>query len=266
MLFRVICVTGIGSTKPFSILMVDMMPDRELISKGQCFPRYRYRLPDTEQAALPGVESKPERIDNVTDAALRAFRKHYNDESIDKDAIFDYAYGLLHAPAYRERFANDLAKELPRIPFAPDFRAFAQAGRDLARLHLGYETCAEYPLQLDFAGAGEPGKRHFSIGRRKMRLIDGKTALRINEHITLRGIPAEAHEYVVNGRTPLEWFIDRYRIVQDKHSGIVNDPNGWFEDPADLTTAVRRIVRVSKETARIVKTLPAPFAPKPNAK
>ena len=256
---RVICAPGIGSKMPFSALMVDSMPDLGLMAASQCFPRYRYQLPEAEQAALPGVESKPERIDNVTDAALRAFRKHYNDESIDKDAIFDYAYGLLHAPAYRERFANDLAKELPRIPFAPDFRAFAQAGRDLARLHLGYETCTEYPLQLDFAGAGEPGKRHFSIGRRKMRLIDGKTALRINEHITLRGIPAEAHEYVVNGRTPLEWFIDRYRIVQDKHSGIVNDPNGWFEDPADLTTAVRRIVRVSKETARIVKTLPAPF-------
>ena len=259
---RAICVPGIGSTKPFSALMVDSMPDIQLIMNGQCFPRYRYQLPDTARPALPGMKQrKPERIDNITDAALRAFRKHYNDDGIDKDAIFDYAYGLLHAPAYRERFANDLAKELPRIPFAPDFRAFARAGRKLAKLHLGYETCAEYPLTLDFAGAGKPRKQHFRIGARKMRLIDDKTALRINEHVTLRGIPAEAHEYVVNGRTPLEWFIDRYRIVQDKHSGIVNDPNGWFEDPRDLAAAVRRIVHLSKETARIVKTLPAPFAP-----
>ena len=238
------------------------MPDLEVISKGQCFPRYRYQLPDTARPVLPGMKQrKPERIDNITDAALRAFRKHYSDDGIDKDAIFDYAYGLLHAPAYRERFANDLAKELPRIPFAPDFRAFARAGRKLAKLHLGYETCAEYPLTLDFAGAGKPRKQHFRIGARKMRLIDGNTALRINEHVTLRGIPAEAHEYVVNGRTPLEWFIDRYRVVQDKHSGIVNDPNGWFEDPRDLAAAVRRIVHLSKETARIVKTLPAPFGP-----
>ena len=131
---RAICVPGIGSTKPFSVLAVDSMPDLHFIAFGQCFPRYRYEQPDDVQSQLPGMgggpnTSGPERIDNVTDTALAGFRTHYRDNAITKDAIFEYAYGILHAPGYRERFANDLAKALPRIPFAPDFHPFAEAGR-----------------------------------------------------------------------------------------------------------------------------------------
>ena len=255
-----ICVPGIGSTKPFSALVVDTMPDLEVISKGQCFPRYRYRERAEVQRELPGIESGRERIDNISDTALRAFRVRYNDNTITKDAIFDYVYGVLHASAYQERFANDLAKQLPRIPLAPDFHAFAKAGRELAELHLGYETCAEYPLEIVFASEGEPRPAYFRIGDRAMRFADDeKTVLAVNEHVSLRGIPDLAHTYQVNGRTPLEWFIDRYRITQNKESGIVNDPNGWFDDPRDLIAAIRRIVHVSVETARIVTGLPEPM-------
>ena len=95
-----------------------------------------------------------------------------------------------------------------------------------------------------------------------MRFSDAeKTALVVNEHIRLEGIPAEAHQYQVNGRTPLEWFIDRYRITRDKESGIVNDPNGWFGNPRDLVAAFRRIVHLSVETTRIVEGLPEAFGP-----
>ena len=257
---RALCVPGIGSTKPFSALVVDTMPDLELISKGQCFPRYRYRERAEVQRELPGIESGRERLDNISDTALRAFRVRYNDNTITKDAIFDYVYGVLHASAYRERFANDLAKELPRIPLAPDFHAFAKAGRELAELHLGYETCAEYPLEIVFAREGEPRPAHFRIGDRAMRFADDeKTVLAVNEHVSLRGIPDLAHTYQVNGRTPLGWFIDRYRITLNKESGIVNDPNGWFDDPHELIAAIRRIVHVSVETARIVTGLPEPM-------
>ena len=258
---RVICVPGIGSTKPFSALVVNTMPDLELISKGQCFPRYRYRERAEVQRELPGIESGREGIDNISDTALRAFRVRYNDNTITKDAIFDYVYGVLHASAYRERFANDLAKELPRIPLAPDFHAFAKAGRELAELHLGYDTCEEYSLEVAFAHSGDPRPAHFRIGDRAMRFADDeKTVLAVNEHVSLRGIPASVHTYQVNGRSPLEWFIDRYRITQNKESGIVNDPNGWFDDPRDLIAAIRRIVHISVETARIVSALPEPIA------
>ena len=170
---------------------------------------------------------------------------------------FDYVYGVLHAPDWRRRFANDLAKELPRIPFAADFRAFARAGRDLAALHLGYETGPEYPLELEFSGLGPPQPAHFRLGPSRMRFADpARTALRINEHITLRNIPAEAHRYTVNGRTPLEWLIDRYRITRDPQSALVNDPNAWFATPQALIPTIRRAVRVAVDTAKIVATLP----------
>ena len=255
-----ICVPGVGSTRPFSTLMADTMPDLELISKGQCFPRYRYQEPADAQGTIPGIKPPLERIDNISDIALRAFQVHYLDNTITKDAIFDYVYGVLHAPVYRERFANDLAKGLPHVPFAPDFHGFAKAGRAIAELHLGYEACAEHPLEVVPTQLGELRSEHFRIGARAMRFDDGeKTCLCINHHVSLRGIPAAAHKYQVDGRTPLEWFIDRYRVVQDKQSGIVNDPNGWFEDPRDLVNATQRVVHVSVETTRIVEGLPEPF-------
>ena len=235
-------------------------------SGAQCFPRYRYRKPaDAPDATdtLQGIGEEPDRIDNISDTALRAFREHYRDDTITKDAIFDYVYGVLHAPSYREQFANDLSKEIPRIPFAPDFHAFAEAGKALAALHLGYETCKQYPLCIEFAHEGEPQPKHFRLGEKAMRFTDKetKTTLIINEHIRLSGIPEEAHRYVVNGRTPLEWFIDRYKITRDKESGILNDPNGWFKNPQDLVTAIERIVYVSVESTRIIEGLPTQLTP-----
>ena len=254
---RVICVSGVGSTKPFSTLVVDAMPDLHFMAFGQCFPRFRYEKRAGTQAGLPGFDEDQERVDNITDTSLRAVRVRYGDNTITKDRIFDYVYGVLHAADYRERFATDLAKGLPRVPLSSDFHAFADAGRALSDLHVGYERCAEYPLTLESSGDGHPRPEHLRLGRRAMRFKDDeKTVLELNEHAKLTGIPGEAHEYQVNGRTPLEWFIDRYRIVQDRESGIVNDPNGWFEQPEDLIAAIRRIVHVSVETSRILRTLP----------
>ena len=301
---RAICVPGVGAIKGFSALIVNTMPDLEVISKGQCFPRYRYErtialsaspesgpasrsrsssrtgcptstswssdsaspagpTPATHGGVFDGadlLESELQRVDNITDAALDAFRERYADGDITKDSIFDYVYGVLHAPAYRERFANDLAKSLPRIPMAPDFHAFAEAGSELAILHLGYETGAEYPLETVAEMLGGPQPRHFRIGTRAMRFADeDRTVLIVNDHIRLRGIPAEAHQYVVNGRTALGWLMDRYRVTKDRRSGIENDPNGWFSKPEDLIAAIRRIVHVSVETVRIVDALPDPL-------
>ena len=211
---RAICVTGVGSTKPFSALIVDTMPDLEVISKGQCFPRYRHEQVSEKQRELFDDTPALRQIDNITDTALKKFRVHYGTNKISKDGIFDYVYGILHAPGYRKHFANDLSKELPRIPMASDFFAFANAGRALAALHLGYETCEEYPLVIESEQPGEPRPEHYRIGERAMRYADKeeKAVLIVNDHIRVSGIPAEAHRYEINGRTPLDWFIDRYRI------------------------------------------------------
>ena len=306
---RAICVPGVGSTKPFSALIVETMPDLEVISKGQCFPRYRYRRstgpsasresarrshspPSSRNACPTSTSSRSdsasqggstpvqggifddadlfpedrelERIDNITDTALRRFRIEYSDRSITKDAIFDYVYGVLHSPHYREHFANDLAKGLPRIPFAPDFRAFADAGAVLAELHLRYEDedFPEHPLDVVSSTGHQLRPDYFRLGKRRMRFADKKVrdTLIVNDRVRLSGIPPEAHRYVVNGRTPLEWLMFYYHVKTDNRSGIVNDANGWFDDPRDLVTAIKRIVYLSVETARIVDGLPDPLA------
>ena len=258
---RVICLPGKGSKKPFSALIVGVMPDLGFNDATRCFPRYSY--PQPTNADQITSEDEPSRIDNISDTALRAFREHYADDAITKDDIFDYVYGILHAPSYREAFANDLSKMIPRIPFAPDFRAFAEAGQRLADLHLNYETCEQYPdLKVEPITPSllwEEKPEHFLLGKRAMRYADKetKTTLIINEHVYLSGIPEEAQRYVVNGRTPLEWFIDRYKIKKDTDSGILNDPNGWFENPRDLITAIERIVHISVESTKIIDSLPS---------
>ena len=264
---RVICVPGKGLRNPFSALITNTITDLNFCEAGaRCFPRWRYPQPmDTSNTTreFQGFDEAPERIDNISDTALRAFQEHYSDNTITKDDIFDYVYGVLHAPSYREQFANDLSKMIPRIPYAPDFRIFAEAGKALADLHLNYETCQQYsdlnvePLSPSLLWEEKP--EHFLLGKRAMRFADKqeRTTLIINEHVCVSGIPQEAHRYVVNGRTPLEWFIDRYKIKQDRNSGIINDPNGWFENPRDLITAIERIVYVSVESTKIIESLPS---------
>ena len=181
---RAICVPGVGSTTPFSTLIVDSMPDLHFLAFGQCFPRYRYEKRAGTQAGLPGFDEDQERVDNITDTSLRVVRVRYGDNTITKDRIFDYVYGVLHAADYRERFATDLAKGLPRVPLAGDFHAFADAGRALSGLHLRYERCAEYPLTLESSGDGHARPEHLRLRRRAMRFKDDeKTVLELNEHV-----------------------------------------------------------------------------------
>ena len=256
---RAICVPGVGSTKPFSALVTNTMPDLELVSKGQCFPRYRFEHGFDNQPDLLDDTSEFRRVDNITDTALRKFRIHYNDSTITKDAIFDYVYGILHDSMYRERFVSDLTKGLPRISLASEFYTFVEAGRALSELHLSYDTCEEYPLNTEILQAKMLREELYRITERKMRFADEKkTSLIVNDYVKLTGIPSEAHKYQVNGRTPIEWFIDRYRITRDSQSGIVNDPNDWFDKPEDLISSFKRIVYLSVETVRIVEALPNP--------
>ena len=204
---------------------------------------------------MPGYHQ----LDNITDWCLQRFRLQYPTQKITKDDIWQYLYGLLHAPDYREKYKADLSKDLPRIPFAPNFGAFRDSGAELATLHLGYETGPEYDLQVEVKSSKSEVYR---LGNSSMqwggtRNEPDRSVLHVTSAVTLRGIPNAAHAYVVNGRTPLEWAVDRMHIRQDKESGIINDPNAWFADnPAALVSHLRRLVHVSVETARIVEGLP----------
>ena len=212
----------------------------------------------------------PSEEDNVTDWCLDQFRSHYEDGAITKDDIWEYLYGVMHAPDWRERYRHDLQRSLPRVPFAPDFEAFREAGRRLMDLHVGYETVPEWDLECLVDGHADEGDSDpdaYRITRNKKmrwgRAEDGKTDERtvfmVNDRCKLVGIPDEAHQYRVSGRTPLDWAIDSLRWKTDKASQIVDDPNGWHawsDDPFNLIRHLRRLVYVSVETSRIVKSLP----------
>ena len=267
-----ICVPAVGDRRGHSAMMTDMITDLHVFDGTQCFPRYLYRTevswPSAESVGfLDESANDPEidyiRHDNIRDEVLTIYQSNYKDASITKDDIFYYVYGLLHSPLYKARYQNNLRRELPRIPMAPDFWAFSNSGRALSELHLNYEICEEFPLTVDGYLDGEsPPPEELTLTSRRMRWTDkeSKVAIRVNDHITVSGIPPEAHRYVVNGRTPLEWIIDRYHIKTDKASGIVHDPNKWFEETGDnIVSMIKRITYTSIETAKIIDTLPTPF-------
>ena len=272
----VISVTGIGAGKPFSALMTNIIPNLHLLDTGQCFPLYYYEKAEpsksnpmerlySDSSHRSGSQDQEEYIrhEAITDWVLESFRKQYHDKSIGKEDIFYYVYGLLHSPEYRSRYANDLRKMLPRIPFATDFWGFSKAGRELAHWHLNYETVDPFPLeeQIDENKISKMTPEEFfrvdEMKFSKNGKEKDKTTILYNSRITLSGIPLKAYEYVVNGKPALEWVMERYAVTVDKDSGIKNDPNTWSEDPRYILDLVKRIVRVSLKTVRIVKGLPS---------
>ena len=250
----------VGSSWPMFALAANGIVDLLPVTGSQCFPFYVYD------------EDGSNRRENITDWALTQFRRHYGDDSIGKWDIFHYVYGLLHHPGYRGKFADNLKRELPRLPFAPSpptplplstggegssgFRAFASAGADLARLHLDYEKLEPYPLTW----LETPGVPLSYRIEDKMRLSKDKTTLIVNPSLTLSGIPPETFAYRLGNRSALEWVIDQYQVSEDKRSGIRSDPNR-ANDPEYIVRLVGQVVRVSVETVRIVAGLPSKFSP-----
>ncbi|QNE76535.1 hypothetical protein F0344_19610 [Streptomyces finlayi] len=255
-------ITGLGSDKPFSAHAVNHIPDLAYwgSSNGQFYPRYTYRAPSAGDDLFSTAEEAAdhERIDNITDAALLDYQSTYGD-AVTKDDVFYYVYGLLHSTAYREQFAADLKKSLPRIPKVRDFRGFAEAGRRLAGLHINYESVKPYAA-LDETVTGSPDTdptELYRVVKMKVRSKQDKSTIIYNSRVTLSNIPEEAYRYQLGARSAIEWIIDRYQVKQDKASGIVNDPNDWSDDPRYIIDLLKKIVTVSVETVRIVDALPA---------
>ena len=242
---RVICVGGYGRIG-FSILISKFIPDLNFYGDPQqSFPFYTYD------------EDGTNRRENITDWALREFQTHYEDDTIAKWDIFHYTYALLHHPEYRDRYAANLKRDLPYIPYASDFWGFANAGARLAEIHIGYEDVDEYQ-----GGNGAPVLQFIEtpdvpLNWRvdKMKLSKDKTQLKYNDYLTLDGIPSKAFDYRLGNRSALEWVIDQYRVKTDKRSGIVNDPNRE-DDPQYIIRLIRKVITVSLETVSIVENLP----------
>lgn len=268
----VICVSGIGASKDFSTLITDCIPDLQLQFNGQCFPLYWY---DDSTADIADLFSAPQsdadryvRRDGVTDWILSTARKQYGSH-VTKEDIFYYVYGILHAPDYRTTFAADLKKSLPRLPLVEspdDFWAFSRAGRSLAELHLGYERVEPYAgCRILLAPLTNRGDEISYLIDDKMRFgkLDSKTAdkriIHYNAGITIENIPLEAYDYVVNGKSAIEWVMERYAVKTDPASRIENNPNDWcreHDDPKYIYNLLLRIITVSLETMKIVRSLP----------
>ena len=252
---RAICVPGAGDRKGFGSLVTIAIPSLDLaFEKAQCFPFYTYN------------EDGSNRRENITDWALDQFRSRYSDPEISKWDIFYYVYGLFHHPGYRERYALDLKRDLPRIPFAPEFRPYADAGEKLADLHLNYESADRY--ELDWESSRTPvsyrvekmlpkGKVDSAVGSYKVY-----STLKYNDTLTLHNIPERAFAYRLGNRSALDWIVDQYRVKTDKRSGITHDPNGYSDDPQYILKLIERVITVSLRTVDIVEGLAAlPFRP-----
>lgn len=313
----IICISGLGGEKNFSILITDSLPDLNLLNAGtQCFPLYWYKAQKDEADLFSeGGQGGYVRHDGITDWILREVRSRYGGaKSITKEHIFYYVYGVLHSPQYRARFAFDLKKSLPRIPIAEkveDFMAFCKAGKELAALHLHYEDvspCKEvrvsgdksavYEIHEKLLAVAEPGANDAVIAMSdndatiygksgllrsarndeaeyefyavqkmsfaKVRGADGKLAfdksrILYNSHIILENIPQKAYDYVVNGKSAVEWIMERYAVTVDKASQIKNDANDWAREhkkPRYILDLLLSVINLSVRTAEIVEGLP----------
>ena len=266
---RLICLSSIGDQE-FSVLMTDSIPDLHFVATSQCFPLYLYDRDSGRKAqdlfTEAGSAGKEGRHYAITDTALARFRKQYQTDGISKEGIFYYIYGILHSEDYRKAFANNLMKDLPRIPLVPDlemFKAFTDAGRTLADLHVNYESAEPY----DGVKIEGEDSRNYRVEQLKYGKIPGKTGnagkdksvIVYNESIIIRNIPLEAQEYVVNRKSALDWLVERIGVSVDKDSGIVNDFNKFAEEkgePRYCLDLILRVITVSLETLKIVRSLP----------
>lgn len=286
---RIISVTGLGTQKSFSAVMIDVLPDIQLQANGQCFPLRLFFEKDvkllSEQGQLgapqvdlfsngfskesvtanAGIQERYVVKDAIADTGLQHFKDAHSGESISKEDLFYYIYGLLHSEDYKKRYADNLSKELPRIPAVKkyaDFQAFSTAGRKLADLHINYETVA--PYQVDIEGGAlllaDFTDADYRVTQMKFASKADKTRVVYNHKITMSGIPLEAYDYVVNGKPALEWVMERQAVTTHKDSGIVNDANLWAtETMGDASYPLKlfqRVITVSLETMKIVRALP----------
>lgn len=256
---RVISLSGVGASKDFSVLITDSIPDVQLQFNGQCFPLYFYEERSKQSPSLFDAVDDSEYIkrDGISDFIYERTKKQYG-KNITKEDIFYYVYGILHSPEYRTMFANDLKKMLPRLPLIDEpreFWKFSKAGRELAELHINYESVEPFP-KVKVIGDNE---KFYTVEKMHFPSKEQKDTILYNSKITISNIPDKAYEYIVNGKSAIEWIMERYQVTVHKESGIKNDPNDWAKEvgnPRYILDLLLSIINVSVKTVDIVNSLP----------
>ena len=248
----IIIIQGTGGTKNFSCLITNQLADFQLIQNGNILPRFWYN----EDQTIFEKDNKLFRNDGITDYIAKVFSQKYS-RAIDKDEIFYYVYAILHSTDYKNKFSADLKKSFPRIPIVDnyeDFIKFSESGRMLANLHLNYEKVKPYKKCEIIKN-----KDNYKVIKMKFGKNKDKSIIQYNDNIIIKNIPSKAYEYVVNGKSAIEWIMERYAITTDKKSGIVNDPNDWCKEVNDekyIFNLLLRIINVSVKTVDIINSLP----------
>ena len=256
----VICVPGVGTKKGFMPFIVDTIPDVQLQFNGQCFPLYYYEKNDRDALSLfDNGKDEFIRRDAITDFILQRAREEYGPRTTKED-VFYYVYGILHATEYRERFAADLQKSLPRLPLVEDtktFRAFVSAGKKLAALHLNYESIEPHSSVIIENDSVAPKVQQMRFG--KSNGEEDKSIIHFNDSIRIINIPLRAYDWQVNGKSPIDWIMERYAVTVNRDSQIRNDPNEWCKEikhPRYILELIGRIVNVSIQTLDLIAALP----------
>ena len=240
----VIMTTGRGVSRDFSPLVTNLIPNMDSLEKSQSFMRY-----DNE----------------VDEISLFQNNDNMNQEFADKlglslDETFAYVYGLLNSREYQEKYANDLKKDLARIPIVKNKEKYVEVGQKLINLHLNYEEVPVYD-GVEITTAGNPSykvtKMRFAKKRdEKGKSVNDLSTIIYNSDITISNIPEKAYEYVVNGRSAIEWIMDQYQVKTDNKSGITDDPNDYSEDEKYIFNLLLRIINVSIQTVDLINSLP----------
>ncbi|GAA7261806.1 hypothetical protein ID0476_11100 [Helicobacter pylori] len=234
---NVVINTGVGNGKNFSALASDCISDCGLISPNQAYPLYYYDGLGNRHYAISGY-------------ALNLFRKHYEDNSIAEEEIFYYIYAILHHKGYLEKYKNSLAKEDPRIALSEDFKELSVLDKELAELHLNYESeelhaSVEYKTLMN---AEEEGYYDVETMTKKGDRIH------YNNHIAITKIPKKAFDYVVNGKSAIDWVIERYKKTTDKDSLIENNPND-YKDGKYVFELLCRVIKLSEKSVDLIEKI-----------
>lgn len=253
----IINMTGPGAGVEFGCLISNLVPNFHSMDTGQGYPRFLFTDSGSKKVESLdlGLDLGNTKTDAISDWALKIFRERYHAE-VSKDDIFYYVYGVMSSPEFVQRYKNELKKDSPRVPLLAEFSTYVEFGRQLAEIHLNYESHKNDFVKIDIRNASSDQNSLYRVEKMKFGKGGDKSIIQFNATITLSEIPVEIFSYTVNGRPAVEWVMDRFTIKEDKDSGNVNDANGLSEDPEYILKLLLSVISMSKKVLEMQKGLP----------